>query len=78
MLITKSTPLSGGLVRRIRHCVVPLCPYVDKTYEMLNDQKTELLLDELVVLLRDIAKNMGPGPVCKRLACLNIELSRKN
>ena len=78
LYVSKTTALSGGLIRRIRHCSNNLCPFVDKTFEMLNDQKTYLLLDEIIVLLRDIAKTMGNGPVVDRLSKLNVELSRRN
>jgi hypothetical protein len=78
LVVTKTAKLSGGLVRRVRECNNPMCQYVDRTWEMLNDQKTYILLDEIFALLRDVAKTMGPGPVCDRLSRLHSELSRKN
>ena len=76
--VIKTYQVSNALARRTRQCENALCPYVDRTYEMLNCDKNDLLIDELFALILDVAKTLGPGCVKDRLARLACEVSKLN
>ncbi len=74
LFVRQTKDLSGSLTRRTRECSNDLCPFVDRTHEMLNEQKNTVLLDEVFQLLRDIIIKMGKGPVKERIKKLSDEL----
>ena len=74
----KTVGLSDSLVQRTRSCRNPLCPYVDKTFEMLPTASVECMLDGLCDLFKDIAKTVGAETVTCRLTKLNAEITRIN
>jgi len=55
-----------------------MCPYVEKTFEVLAgaEAKQDALLDELFVLLCEIAKNIGGTIVIEKMDRLHKELER--
>ncbi|WP_419656271.1 uncharacterized protein Dvar_53730 [Desulfosarcina variabilis str. Montpellier] len=67
--------ISDKLVQRDRSCDTPLCPYVERTYEVLETDDLDDLLEQSFETLRRIAKNIGSERIGDRLLALHREIS---
>lgn len=66
--------ISNFLVRRDRSCDTPLCPYVNRTFEILEVCDNEILLDHLFDLVRRVATNGEAQRVKDKLFALHKEI----
>lgn len=76
--VAKTENISDTIIVRYRRCIRPLCPFFDKTCEVLNVAGDRNLMDMLFDLIRDTAKNIGGRDVAERLAELARQLQKNS
>ena len=67
--------ISDKLVQRERTCDTPLCPFCEKTYEILEVRDLDDLLDQSFETLQRIAKNIGGERTGDRILALHKEIA---
>ena len=73
--MTRTQKISDCLVQRDRSCDGPLCPYVRRTYEPLEDAQCSDMIDQLVDLMLKVARNMGREAVASKIDSLQQAVS---